>query len=148
MKERDDATQRGDAFEEMRTTGLLAEICRVHGEPAEHHAQRALELAKQLGDRPNIVLNTLRVATVLFYEGHHPQAERQFRALITEMHQQGESDRLDTAYQHLGKCLAEQGRHDAALGCFEQALERRTDPALRASTLAAIGEAMRLRSQS
>lgn len=129
---------------ELHALGPLAEAYRMLGQldAAATHAERALTLARQL-DKPKFVLsNLIRLATTYQYMNRHAEAEPLFeeaRALAAKL-----GFMEDFALQHHGKSLAEQGRWDEAIACFEAALAQRSakgNPELVASSEEALEEA-------
>ena len=134
-----------DRRAELRLCGKIGEIERVSGRDGRPMLRRALELARALGDIDAVQINTIRYATACFYMGDAAGAEQLLTDLISDLERAAEAAHLHFAYQHLGKCLAEQGRYKEAVDLFEKALARRTDPVLRASSERAIAEADRLR---
>ena len=122
----------------MQLSGLLAEVARATGKDGRSLAQRALVLARELGDEVAVRRNRIRFATSLFYLGQHDEAEEILRSTIQEIEASENSEFLDFAYQHLGKCVAEQSRFDEAAVFFEAALGMRVGPLLRQSSRPAI----------
>lgn len=113
----------------LRALGQRGDLCRIAGEAEEARAdlREAVRLARRLGDGPAVAANRIRLATARFYAGDHPLAEAELRSVVDDLTAAGETKHLDYAWQHLGKCLAEQGKLAAAAGCFENALALRAD---------------------
>ncbi len=140
------ATAAGDAAERLRLLGSLGETYYLLGEHQEAFPllEEALALARSLQDRRREVANLLRLATAQQYAGSHSQAERLFRQALDLADTSHQTEYIDFIWQHLGKCLMEQGRVDEAIGCFEEALARRQrkgDADLLASTERALAAA-------
>jgi tetratricopeptide (TPR) repeat protein len=66
------------------------------------------------------------VGWAYYLSGHYREAEYYLKEAVTR------SPQLISAYYHLGQLYAEQGRTGAARAIFIEALDRNTDPALRA----------------
>lgn len=133
-----------DREAELHVLGPLGENYRLLGQldPATRYSEAALALAREL-DRPKaIVSNLLRLATAYQYQNRHEEAEPLFEEAVARARQEGFME--DYALQHHGKSLAEQGRWDSAIACFERALALRTakgDAGLIESTTEALEEA-------
>ena len=112
--------------------GRLGDLLRTVGDEGE--AVEVLERALAIDGADELIVraNRLRLATARFSGGDHGQAEDELRTLTIELEASDDPTYLDFAWQHLGKCLAEQGRWAEAATCFERALRLRVggDPAL------------------
>lgn len=69
--------------------------------------------------------NRLRLATALFYNNEHDEAESIMRPLLLRIRNGHDRCYEDFVLQHLGKCVAEVGRWEEAVALFEEALELR-----------------------
>ena len=112
--------------------GRLGDLLRTVGDEGE--AVAVLERAVGIDVDDTLVdrANRLRLATARFYAGDHTTAEDELRSLTIELESSDDPTYLDFAWQHLGKCLAEQSRWSEAVRCFERALRLREggDPTL------------------
>lgn len=133
----------GDARELMRIYGAIGELTRINGGDGRPLLEQALHFARELADSRGITANRIRLATAHFYQGEHAFAEIELRQIIADIDAGNDPTYLDYAVQHLGKCLAEQGRYAEAIQCFEHALLLRDDPRLQASSRQAIDLARR-----
>lgn len=140
----EEARTEGDRESELAAQGPLGDTYRSLGQldKAATHLECALTLAREL-DRPKaIASNLIRLATTYQYMNRHEEAEPLFLEALTLTASLGMLE--DFALQHYGKCLAELGRYDEAIDCFERALamrERRGDAGLIASSTEALEEA-------
>lgn len=86
---------------------------------------KALALARRVGDRRREAVNQIRLATAHQYAGNHLEAEARFHQALDFVTASHQTEYLDFIWQHLGKCLVEQGRIEEAIRCFEEALAYR-----------------------
>lgn len=128
------------SLERARALGRLGDLLRTVGDEDEAVEVLTRALSEKIDDRLVQRANRLRLATARFYGGDHTSAEDELRALAIELEQAEDRTYLDFAWQHLGKCLAEQGRWAEAARCFERALRLRIggDPGLIRSTETAL----------
>ncbi len=80
-------------------------------------------MVERYGDAALVASNRIRRATAIFYAGAYSDAERELRSVIASC---SDTEYLGYAWQHLGKCLAEQHEWDEAERCFETALSIRS----------------------
>ena len=139
----DRAFAASDERELMRIYGAIGELTRINGGDGRPMIEQALTLARKLDDDRGVIANRIRLATAHFYQGEHAFAEIELREVITDIEDGSDTTYLDYAWQHLGKCVAEQERYAEAIECFERALLLRTDAGLRASSQDAIAAAKR-----
>lgn len=132
-----------DQPELMRIYGAIGELTRLNGGDGRPMIKQALKIARELGDERGIIANRIRLATAHFYQGEHAFAEIELRQVISDIEAGSDAAYLHYAWQHLGKCIAEQERYAEAIACFERALLLRDDPRLRASSQQAIDVARR-----
>jgi tetratricopeptide (TPR) repeat protein len=110
--------------EDQRATlillGQIGELCRAIGQQTEAVAllTEAVALARESHDSQAIIINQIRLATALQYQGEHDRAAALFEHLLTLP----EQSHRGFVLQHFGKCLCEMGRVVEGIGCFEQAL--------------------------
>jgi tetratricopeptide (TPR) repeat protein len=139
----DRAFAESDERELMRIYGAIGELTRINGGDGRPMIEQALELAHRLDDARGVIANRIRMAIAHFYRGEHAFAELELHQVIADIEDGSDTTYLDYAWQHLGKCIAEQERYQEAIKCFERALLLRTDPRLRASSQEAIAAARR-----
>jgi tetratricopeptide (TPR) repeat protein len=139
-----EALHEDDLEGELHALGPLSEAYRMLGQldVAATHAERALELARQLNKPKFVLSNLIRLATTYQYLNRHEDAEPLFIEARDLARRLGLME--DFALQHHGKSLAEQARWDEAIACFEAALAHRQakgNPELTASSQEALDEA-------
>ncbi len=134
----------GNERELMRVYGAIGELTRINGGDGRPLLLQALRFARKLADTRGITANRIRLATAHFYQDEHAFAEIELRQIITDIEAGDDTIFLDYAWQHLGKCLAEQERYPEAIQCFERALLLGRDPRLRASSQQAIDLAQQI----
>lgn len=137
MDELTRARAEGDPVALIPILGELGEAFRLLGQldRALPYTTEALELARAQGRAKWVLTNGLRLATLLQYRNDHAAAEPLFIEALAGARALGLLE--DFVLQHWGKCLAELGRRDEAIACFERALvlrQTRGDAALIAST--------------
>ena len=132
-----------DQRELMRIYGAIGELTRINGGDGRPMLEQALRIARDLDEPSGVIANRIRLATAHFYQGEHAFAEIELRQIIADIDAGSDTTYLDYAWQHLGKCIAEQERYVEAIDCFERALLLRDDPRLRASSQQAIETARR-----
>lgn len=145
LAELEAARAAGDDLGQIRALGLLGDRNRAlgHSGLAISQLREAVRLATAAGDEPRLVANLIRLGTAWQYAGEHAVAESTLRQGLDSAEKLGLRDMVGFAFQHLGKCLAEQGRLQEAHGCFLAALEVRqtlNDAELLESTHAALEE--------
>ena len=141
----EEALAAGDTAGQIRSLGLLGDRYRALGRlgQAVSRLREAVRLATAAGDDSRLVANLIRLGTAWQYAGEYTVAESTLRQGLDNAEKLGLRDMVGFAFQHLGKCLAEQGRYPEAHGCFLAALEVRRslgDPGLLDSTREALAE--------
>lgn len=113
--------------EEPRVTllllGQIGELCRVIGtlDKAVCLLTEAVTLAQQLQDNQALMINQIRLATALQYQGEHGRAAALFAHLLTLP----EESHYGFVLQHYGKCLCEMGRVTEGIAYFKRAIALR-----------------------
>jgi tetratricopeptide (TPR) repeat protein len=125
----DEARAAGDGAQVLRVLGYLADACRVAGQldDAVAYAGEALDLARAAGNRNAEIANLIRLAEARKYRGEHAAAETLQREALALAGPDDAHPLRDYALQHLGKNLLEQGRHDEAIACLDDALTLRRE---------------------
>ncbi len=142
-----------DDYERMRLSGIVGSLYRILGDydMAEEHINAAIASSNNLRDRRAQLRNLMRLAQVYQFRQQFDLADRIFKQVIEACEASIDSSNpnsanpfmtdLDSAYQHYGKCLFDQGDYDLALHMFEKALkirDRKQDQFLIESTKHAI----------
>ena len=137
-----------DAGERLRLLGRAGEAYYLLGDysVALPLLEEAVRLAQAARDGRLEVANLLRLATAYQYVEQHHRAEPLFRRALALARTAGQTDLLDFALQHFGKCLVEMGWLAEAITCFGEALALRrakSDEGLIASTERALAAVRR-----
>ncbi|QUG43393.1 tetratricopeptide repeat protein [Psychrobacillus sp. INOP01] len=103
--------------------GTIGNLYRIKGEVKP--AIEALSKAVELSEGNNQISNLIRLGEALKYAGKHQQALSKFNAAIDQCAKQENSQLLDFAYQHKGKCLLEIEEIGEADECFRKAMDLR-----------------------
>lgn len=133
---------------QIRALGQLGDRNRTLGRVnlAVSQLREAVRLATAADDEACLVANLIRLGIAWQYAGEHTVAESTLRQGLDLAERLGLRDMVGFAFQHLGKCLAEQDKLQEAHGCFLAALEVRSslgDPELVGSTRRALEELTR-----
>ena len=86
------------------------------------YLEEALELAKEIDDKPKVVANLIRLGTTLQYLDYHADGQNLLDEALSKANTPETTQYKDFALQHLGKLLAEKGLYDEAQECFLKAL--------------------------
>ena len=122
------ANPRGSTVDRVRQLGRAGIYRATLGEldSAEALLNEALELAGALDNARQHVVLRLRLGQVYQWQGRYPEADRLFADEIARCRADARvADYLDFALQHAGKCQFDQGRYEAAIACFREALALR-----------------------
>lgn len=136
--------------EQARLAGQIGAYGRMLGRDALAHAaiQRALRIAEELGDLRLLIVNTLRLAHLEQWQGRFDVSTARFTWAIQQCEERPElASLLDTALQHAGKNVFDQGQYDLARSYFTRALglrRQKGDPELLRSTEHALAVLERL----
>ncbi|MBM3268517.1 MAG: tetratricopeptide repeat protein [Candidatus Sericytochromatia bacterium] len=120
----EDARLAGDEARLLAALGRAGDLCRALGQSrrAVDALEEAVALARTERDRARLAANLIRLGTAFQYADEHATAERFLREALALAEAEGLGPYVGFACQHLGKCLAEQGRYGEARDAFDRAL--------------------------